>query len=245
MVRYAEATTCLMGALRRSLDDPEATDCGRCMVCRGTADPVVLDPEVVRAAVEFLRGADVVVEPRKQWARGSNADGVPTGNVAPASRAEEGRALCRVGDAGWWPALEVCERAGAPDDELMSGVFAALKRWPWSERPTWVTWVPAVGGGPSLAEEVARRVGAAGRLAVHETLQRTGGPAGGPASNSAFRLAAVWSSLALAGPLPGEVGSVLVVADRIDTRWTAAVVAHLLREAGSGPVLPFALALGG
>jgi ATP-dependent DNA helicase RecQ len=245
MVRYAEATTCLMGSLRRSLDDPEATDCGRCMVCCGTADPVTLDPDVVRAAVEFLRGADVVVEPRKQWALGSKVDGVPTGNIAPASRAGEGRALCRVGDAGWWPALEACERAGAPDDELMAGVFAALKRWPWAERPTWVTWVPAAGVGPSLAEDVARRVGAAGKLAVHETLQRTGGPAGGAASNSTFRLAAVWSSLALAGSVPADAGPVLVVADRIDTRWTAAVVAHLLREAGADAVLPFALALGG
>jgi ATP-dependent DNA helicase RecQ len=245
MVRYAEATTCLMGSLRRSLDDPEATDCGRCMVCCGTADPVTLDPVVVRAAVEFLRGADVVVEPRKQWALGSKVDGVPTGNIAPASRAGEGRALCRVGDAGWWPALEACERAGAPDDELMTGVFAALKRWPWAERPTWVTWVPAAAVGPSLAEDVARRVGAAGKLAVHETLQRTGGPAGGAASNSTFRLAAVWSSLALAGSVPADAGPVLVVADRIDTRWTAAVVAHLLREAGADAVLPVALALGG
>jgi ATP-dependent DNA helicase RecQ len=244
MVRYAEATTCLMGSLRRSLDDPEAIDCGRCMVCRGEGDPVTLDPEVVRAAVGFLRGADVVVEPRKQWARGSKSDGLPTGNIAPAARAEEGRALCRVGDAGWWPALQACEQHGAPDDELMGGVFAALKRWPWAERPTWVTWVPVVGGAPSLAEQVARRVGSAGSLAVHETLRRSGGADGGGVSNSAFRLAAVWSTLELAGPLPDERGPLLVIADRIDTRWTMTVAGHLLREAGAPAVLPFALALG-
>jgi ATP-dependent DNA helicase RecQ len=242
MVRYAEATSCLMHALRASLDDPEAVDCGRCTVCLGTGDPVVLDPQVVRAAVEFLRGADVVVEARKQWARGADGQGVPKGNIAPSSRAEDGRALCRVGDSGWWPALEACEAAGAPDDELVDGVFAALKRWPWEARPTWVTWVPADGSGPGLAEQVARRVAAAGKLEVHDTIRRTGAP-GGRASNSAYRLAEAWRSVELTGPVPAVRGPALVVSDRIESRWTTAVVAHLLRGGGADAVLPFALAL--
>jgi ATP-dependent DNA helicase RecQ len=37
---------------------------------------------------------------------------------------------------------------------------------------------------------------------------------------------------------------VLVVTDRVDSGWTMTVVAHLLRTAGSGPVLPLALAKG-
>ena len=42
----------------------------------------------------------------------------------------------------------------------------------------------------------------------------------------------------------GEVpsGPVLLVDDMVDSRWTLTVVGLLLREAGSGPVLPFALA---
>jgi ATP-dependent DNA helicase RecQ len=35
---------------------------------------------------------------------------------------------------------------------------------------------------------------------------------------------------------------ILLVDDVIDTRWTTAVAARLLRRAGSGPVLPLALA---
>ena len=248
IVRYEQAESCLMRALRSSLDDPEATECGRCMVCTGAVDPVTLDPEVVRAAIDFLRGVDVVIEPRKQWARGSTGSGVPTGNVATDHRAEEGRALCRVGDAGWWPALTRCEQSVGADQalvdeqlgELMTGVLAALKRWPWADRPTWVTWVPSSVG---IAAEVARRIGAAGKLEVHGVLAAASEERGdGSPSNSAFRLAEVWRTLRVGGPLPGIDGPVLLVDGRCDSRWTQTVAAHLLRDAGSGPVLPFALA---
>jgi len=242
IVRYEAADGCLMRALRASLDDPEAVECGRCMVCTGSTDPVALDAVVVRAAIDFLRGVDVVIEPRKQWARGA-AGGLPTGNVAPATRAEEGRALARVGDAGWWPALMRCEQSAGVDEEmmaeLMTGVLAALKRWPWAERPTWVTWVPSKVG---IAEEVARRIGAAGKLPVHGVLESSAVDDGSEAtSNSAFRLGSVWRSLSVR-ELPAVDGPVLLVDGRCDTRWTQTVAAHLLREAGAGPVLPFALA---
>ena len=256
MVRYADASSCLMHALRSSLDDPEAAPCGRCMVCTGDPDPVVLDPDVVRSAVAFLRGVHIVVEPRRQWARGASGAGVPSGNIRAEARAEEGRALCRVGDSGWWPALQHCDQAGEVDDELESGVFASLKRWPWAARPTWVTWVPTpVSGAASrrgLAEQVARRVADAGRLDVREALRRVGptqpagAPVAAPASNSAFRLAETWSSIELAEPAVHVpvAGPVLVVADRVDTRWTITVVAHLLRSVGADAVLPFTLAIG-
>ena len=47
-----------MAFLREQLDDPAAAPCGRCGPCTGTSDPVTLDPTVVRAAVELLRGVD-------------------------------------------------------------------------------------------------------------------------------------------------------------------------------------------
>lgn len=37
-------------------------------------------------------------------------------------------------------------------------------------------------------------------------------------------------------------GPVLLIDDTVDSRWTFTVIAALLREAGSGPVFPFALA---
>ena len=37
--------------------------------------------------------------------------------------------------------------------------------------------------------------------------------------------------------------TVLLIDDMIDSKWTFAVVAALLKQAGSGPVWPFALAM--
>jgi ATP-dependent DNA helicase RecQ len=44
--------------------------------------------------------------------------------------------------------------------------------------------------------------------------------------------------------VPVPDGPVLLVDDLIDSRWTATTIGVLLREAGSGPVLPIALARG-
>jgi ATP-dependent DNA helicase RecQ len=41
---------------------------------------------------------------------------------------------------------------------------------------------------------------------------------------------------------PVTAGPVLLVDDTVDSRWTLTLVGGLLREAGSGPVLPVALA---
>ena len=41
----------------------------------------------------------------------------------------------------------------------------------------------------------------------------------------------------------GLGGSVLLIDDMVDSRWTFTVVAALLRQAGSGNVFPLALAL--
>jgi ATP-dependent DNA helicase RecQ len=234
MLAYASETGCLLRFLRERLDDPEAADCGRCASCRGDAEDVELDPELVRSAVAFLRGVEVPLEPRKQWARGARG---PRGNIPKDERAEEGRALCRAGDAGWWPVVERCLASGVPDDELVGGVLRALKQWPWAARPTWVAPLP----GDPLAEAVAERVATAGKIPLHHALRRVRAPDSVSTSgNSAFRLDAVWGSLA-AEAVPDVTGPVLLVVGRYDSGWTATVAAHLLRAAGSGPVLPFAL----
>lgn len=238
MLAYGRAERCLMRFLREALDDPEATDCGRCMVCTASGDPVELDAEAVRRAVEFLRGADVEVEERRQWPRG-NDESMPKGNIKADLRASGGRALCRVNDAGWWPVVERCRRAGSIDDELLGGVFAVLKRWNWAQRPTWVTWID--GSGP-LSAPLAERIASAGKMQLAPTLALDAGPGGDRGnSNSVFRATDVWHSLRLAHEPPSLAGPGLLVLDEVDSRWTQTVAAYLLRSAGSGEILPFAL----
>jgi ATP-dependent DNA helicase RecQ len=243
MVAYGRAERCCMRALREALDDP-AADCGRCVVCAGADLPVPEpDPETVRAAVEHLRRVDVVLDPRRQWARGLDE---PRGNIAPAKRADHGRALCRVGDAGWWPAVEAALAAGTVDDEVRAGVVALLKRWDWVQRPTWVSWIPSA-RHEAVVEELARNIAEIGRLALVPALRRAReAPPQGQLANSAHRLANVWGALELdpAGPGPAGLpsGPGLLVDDTWDSGWTMTVAAALLRGAGADAVLPLVLA---
>jgi ATP-dependent DNA helicase RecQ len=62
--------------------------------------------------------------------------------------------------------------------------------------------------------------------------------------NSVLQLANARAKLGVteSAVLPGPV---LLIDDIVDSRWTMTVAGSLLREKGSGPVHPFALAVGG
>ncbi|MGH9012161.1 MAG: RecQ family ATP-dependent DNA helicase, partial [Acidimicrobiia bacterium] len=252
---YATIGRCLMKFLRSALDDPDAGPCGRCVNCTGLPAPGSADPTLVAAAVEHLRGVDVVLEPRRAWPRNLAA---PKGNIRPATRAEEGRALCRVADSGWWPVVErilagaVVSDGKAADavggvvwDDVITGVTAALRRWRWERRPTWVTWVPSASS--PVPERLAHRIGEIGNLPVHPAVVRVRpGRPQAELANSTYRCSNVWPAFTVeAGGLPGRSipdGPVLLVDDTYDSGWTLTVVAHRLRETGAEAVLPFVLA---
>ena len=106
-------------------------------------------------------------------------------------------------------------------------------------------------GRPELVASVARHLAEVGRLEWLGPLDPVGeGPRGdrrGDAQNSAFRLAAVWEAFT-PGPSMRDAldrldgAPVLLVDDLVDSRWTVTVAGRVLRTAGAGPVLPFALA---
>jgi ATP-dependent DNA helicase RecQ len=58
--------------------------------------------------------------------------------------------------------------------------------------------------------------------------------------NSAMQFRNVDQAFTVRGPV--DEGPILLLDDVVDSRWTMTVVGSALREAGSGPVLPFALA---
>jgi ATP-dependent DNA helicase RecQ len=57
--------------------------------------------------------------------------------------------------------------------------------------------------------------------------------------NSYYQCRNLDGVFAIGGQLPE--GPVLLVDDVVDSKWTLTVIAALLRQAGSGPVFPFAL----
>ncbi len=250
---WAALDTCRLRYLREALDDPEADDCHRCDRCTGRAADLTVDPELVGAAANLLKGGDVEIEPRRQWPSG--LDGVK-GRLPAEAQMRPGRALARTGDGGW--GVSVAELIQAADRAepaelppgMIEAIAAVLKRWPWEERPTWICPMPSR-RRHELIDVVAGELGRLGNLPVHRALvadHDLEADAGYQAdqSNSAHQVRNVLGRI-VADPrgLPTDPavlsGPVLLIDDEADSRWTLTVAAYGLHHAGAGTVLPFTL----
>ena len=238
MDEYAVSEGCLMEFLRRSLDDPDAAPCGRCANCTGFTWDVAPSPEVAAAAREHLRGQILAIEPRRQWPAGLEE---PKGRIPAELQASEGRALSGYGD-GELGSLVAADR-GAEDpwfsDELVAAA-ARMIRSEWKPDVAWVTCVPSH-RHVDLVPSFAGRLAAALELPFVEAVRKVSeNEPQRDSFNSAQQLRNVWGAFEVVGEVPD--GPVLLVDDTVDSRWTLTVIAAALREAGSGPVVPFALA---
>lgn len=263
MLAYQHTDTCRMVFLARELDDTTARPCGICDVCAGPWYPTGFNPALTEQAGSALARVGVPIEPRGMWPTGLDrlvphavhaGTGKPLrGKIAEAERANEGRALARLTDLGWGNRLREIFSPG-PDGQSVDGPVPAdlgraslqvLAEWGWAERPVAVIGLPSP-VRPQLASSLARGIASAGRLADLGDFELTDAPAhfGG---NSVFRCAGVLNAYRLPAAaveyLAAAPGPVLVVTDRIDSRWSTTVTARTLRAAGATAVLPYALAI--
>ena len=107
MIAYARPAdspkaTCRMAFLQQSLDDPTATQCGRCDVCSAPWYPTDIPAQAAAAAAERLDRPGAELSPRAQWPTGVDRLGVDVrGKIGPDEAVENGRAVARLTDLGW------------------------------------------------------------------------------------------------------------------------------------------------
>jgi len=234
MADYGADGRCLMRALQEELDDPEPRDCGRCAVCAGARHGGALEPALVREAALHLRSRPLVLEVKKM----APAEDGAMRKLPDDVRAEEGRALARLGDGGWDPLVQAGRREGRFDDELVAAAAAAVRAW--GAAPAWVAAVPSRRSG-ALVPDFAQRLAGALGLRCAPVLERAGdGPPQREMANSAQQVANVRGQFAVTGALPS--GPCLLVDDVRFSGWTLAMIAGQLRRRGAPAVYPFALA---
>jgi len=250
---YIATDGCRMEFLRQQLDDPGAAPCGRCDNCTGKHWSTAVADTTMSASRDELRRPGVEIEVRSMWPTGLASIGIPlSGRISPDEQTSPGRAIGRLSDIGWGPALrralhEHAEDRGLPD-ELLNAAIEVLRTWGWAQRPVAVVAVPSA-SRPMLVSTLGERLAAVGRLQWLGTLDRVEGDGRAVSrTNSAQRVRALHGRFALTGPQRAALKElddpvVLLVDDRVDTGWTMALAGRELRLAGAAAVLPFALAL--
>ena len=239
MRHYAHGEGCLMRYLQEALDDPAPSACGKCSVCTGRVPAPGLQPshERVMAARQYLRGDDVVIEPRKLWPSGVSRKGKILG-------LREGRAVAFADDPGWADELQTLQRNGLRElpPELLAGAVDTLRRWSavWGTRPVAVVAAPAFGAELQANRALAEHLGGVGRLPVLDVFDWVGGPTPSDTSSTPV-VAHLEQSIVCrpSGPLPD--GPLLLCATTSRTGWTLTVAAACLHDAGGGPVMPLVM----
>ena len=151
-----------------------------------------------------------------------------------ATRAGGGRSSAAARGVGRFPKALVAASVGAIRD-----------RWRPEPAPEWVTSIPTRGRSAIVGDFAAA-------VAAELGLPYLAMPHDRPRLPAAARHA---EQRPPAGERAGKAqhhrrlarpaGPVLLIDDIVDSRWTMTVAGSLLREQGSGPVLPFALAAAG
>jgi ATP-dependent DNA helicase RecQ len=233
MAAFGADGRCLMRALQEELDDPEPADCGRCAVCAGPRYAEPLDPTFIREAALLLRSRPLVLETKKMAPDETGA----MRKIAEDVRAEEGRALARLGDGGWDPVVQAGRRAGHFDGELVGAAAETVKAW--RAPVAWVAAVPSRRSG-DLVPDFARRLAEALGLPFVPAIERAGdAPPQREMANAAQQVANVRGQFTVASDLPP--GACLLVDDIRFSGWTLAMLAGQLRRRGAPAVYPLAL----
>ncbi|MEG4965552.1 RecQ family ATP-dependent DNA helicase [Microcoleus sp. B6-A1] len=239
-----EKKQCLMAFIAKELDDPNPTKCGKCAVCLGESLlPETPSMEIVNQAIQYLRRCDIIIEPRKQWPSKAFLIYRYSGNIQPNLRAEGGRALSLWGDAGWGELVKLGKyRDNNFNDVLVEGAFEMIQRWQPQPFPTWVTCVPSL-NRPELVPNFAQKLADRLNLPFKPVIRKINPTRPQKEMNNSYQQAHNLDGAFAIDTWEGIKGTVFLVDDMVDSRWTFTVIAALLRQRGSGSVFPLALSL--
>jgi len=240
MQAYVDHPDCLMKFLLEALDDPNPVPCGRCVNCQGKGFSASVPHELVIEAENYLKGTQVLIQPRKQWPVGLFPD--QKRNIPFELQNATGRSLCYYGDAGWGKIVQIGKyREGHFPDELVNAAsHLILDLWKPEPFPAWVTSIPS-NRHPNLVPDFTARLAQSLGIPFHPVFRRTSeAPEQKTMQNSTMQARNVVGTISIDPQIPS--GAVLLVDDIIDSGWTLTMAGYLLKVNGSGPVYPFTLA---
>lgn len=239
---YIDTNKCLMKYLGDALDDPASVVCGKCANCNNK--PLIshdFDHKKGVQATRFLRRADIPLKPKIQVAPNAFIEYGFRGNLPAGLQAETGRVLSVWGDAGWGRTVTHDKHHNHYSDDLVEAAVEMITdRWKPAPAPEWVTCVPS-NRHPELVPDFAQRLADRLGLPLMNIIEKVRNNEPQKMQQNRYHQC---RNLDGAFHVSGGIRNtpVLLVDDVVDSGWTMTVLAALLRQAGSGPVYPLALA---
>jgi ATP-dependent DNA helicase RecQ len=238
---YLTSDACLMQFLADDLNDPQSAPCGKCANCTGRPLGATYPPELAEEAADFLERLSLPIEPRKRWPQGETFEG-ERGRIPERLQAQEGRALCKWGDAGYGELVRNGKNGGQfPDRLVEASADLIVGRWRPTPLPEWVTCVPSL-RHRTLVPDFARRLATRLQLPFVDCIRKVRATEPQKTRENSFQQVQNLEHTFEIDTAAVRQAAVLVVDDLVDSRWTFTVVGTKLLQAGSGPVFPFALA---
>jgi len=198
---------------------------------------------MVNQAIQYLRRCDRIIESRKRWPTQAFPTYHFSGNIQPNLIAESGRALSLWGDAGWGELVKLGKyQDNNFNDALVDGAFEMIQRWQPEPFPTWVTCVPSL-NRPELVPNFAQKLAVRLNLPFQPVIRKIRQTPLQKEMNNSYQQAHNLDGAFAIDTGGGIKGTVFLVDDMVNSRWTFTVIAALLRQAGSGSVFPLALSL--
>jgi ATP-dependent DNA helicase RecQ len=233
MAAFGADGRCLMRTLQEELDDPDAQDCGRCSVCTAPRFAKPPDAGLVELAARHLRSKPVELEVKKMAPDATGA----MRKIPEDARTDQGWALARIGDGGWWPAVERGLRDGIFENDVVVGLADIVRG---ARAPiAWITTVPSsrlAGSIDRLAERLAAELEASYVDLVRRVQDRRPQRV---MANAVQQAENVRGAFEIVAAPPSGAG--LLLDDRRSSGWTLAMVGGQLRRAGAERVIPLAL----
>ena len=116
------------------------------------------------------------------------------------------------------------------------------RRWQPDPIPRWVTCVPSL-NHPTLVADFAQRLAVMLELPFTPLVRKIRTTEPQKEMQNSYQQAHNLINAFAVDSWEGMRQPVLLVDDMVDSRWTLTIIAALLREAGSGSVLPFTLTM--
>jgi len=203
------------------------------------------DPVLVQQAISFLRATSLDIEARKMWPSGGLPRYRVKGKIPIEHQFQTGKALCVWGDSGWGQLVRQGKyKDGRFADELVEACASMIRGWNPKPLPTWITCVPSLRHPklvPDFSQRLANKLNLPFRVALKKTDDR---PEQKTMANSTQQARNIDGAFAL-DEQQVLTGSVLLIDDMVDSRWTFTVVSWLLLTHGIDNVFPVALSLTG